>query len=189
MDNRDQWPLSSLRVRNREVCEQFVDSHYASVYRWFLWMTNDAEHAGDLTQETFLAFWASLSAADGNAPGKLWLLSVGRNVWRNTCRARRRSVAVRASELARVAIQSDRSDNPLATSLRSECLADVRCAVAALEPDYREAVALRYWEDLSYAEISRVLEITEELARWRVFQGRRMLRERLKHWAEGVDSK
>jgi len=188
LDNRNQWPLAWLRSQNREVGEQFVDAHYTGLYRWFLWLTNDREWAADLTQETFLAFWTSLRTADGNAPAKLWLLSVGRNVWRNACRARRRSGELRSRELAHGKLQNDQSDGPLASSVRSECLADIRSAVAELAPEYREAVALRYWEDLSYAEISRVLDISEELARWRVFQGRRLLRERLKHWAEGVQS-
>lgn len=188
MDNRDQWPLAWLRSQNREVGKQFVDAHYTGLYRWFLWLTNDREWTADLTQETFLAFWTSLRTATGNAPAKLWLLSVGRNVWRNACQARWRSGELRSRELARGRLQTVQADEPLASSLRSECSADVRSAVPELAPEYREAVALRYWDDLSYAEISRVLDISEELARWRVFLGRRLLRERLKHWAEGVQS-
>ena len=119
MDNRDQWPLAWLRSQNREVGEQFVDAHYARLYRWFLWLTNDREWAADLTQDTFLAFWASLRTADTNAPAKLWLLSVGRNVWRNACRARRRSGELRARELAHGKLQNEPSDEPLSTTRTS----------------------------------------------------------------------
>jgi len=48
-------------------------------------------------------------------------------------------------------------------------------AVAQLSPEYREAIVLRFWEDLDYAEIGEALAISEGLARWRVHQARKML--------------
>ena len=52
-------------------------------------------------------------------------------------------------------------------------------AVAQLSPEYREAVVLRFWEDLDYGEISEALAISEGLARWRVYQARKMLLQKL----------
>ena len=40
-------------------------------------------------------------------------------------------------------------------------------AMATLSPEYREALALRVWEELSYAQIAEALLITPGLARWR----------------------
>ncbi|MBI3466821.1 MAG: hypothetical protein HY000_27730 [Planctomycetes bacterium] len=71
---------------------------------------------------------------------------------------------------------------------RAECAAEVRQAVAALPIEYREAVTLRYWQELSYAEVAQILEVTPELARWRVYRGREILRVQLIAWApEGGD--
>jgi len=52
-------------------------------------------------------------------------------------------------------------------------------AVAALPSDYREALVLRVFEELTYRQIAAALAITEELARWRVHRARLWLRARL----------
>ena len=52
-------------------------------------------------------------------------------------------------------------------------------AVAQLSPEYREAVVLRFWGDLDYAEIGEALAISDALARWRVHQARKILLQKL----------
>src|SRR6185369_11580402 len=69
--------------------------------------------------------------------------------------------------------------NPEQTMLAKEAVRLLERAVANLPPDYREAVVLRFWEDLAYSEIAEVLSISEALARWRVHQARKLLSERL----------
>src|SRR4051794_37222737 len=80
--------LDALRAGTGDDCEAFVDAHYRGVYRFFLWLTNDAESAADLTQESFAAFWESLRKP-GAAPApdlKAWLYGIARNRWRKRCR-------------------------------------------------------------------------------------------------------
>ena len=44
--------------------------------------------------------------------------------------------------------------------LADEVSSAVRCAIDALKPSYREALYLRYFRELSYAEIARTIKIT-----------------------------
>jgi len=48
-----------------------------------------------------------------------------------------------------------------------------------LSPDYRLAVVLRYWYDLSYAEIADMLETTESAIKSRLFRARQALADQL----------
>ncbi|MBI3466822.1 MAG: hypothetical protein HY000_27735 [Planctomycetes bacterium] len=65
MDQPERWSLETLQSRDHKLCEAFIDAHYADVFRWFRWLTNDRERAADLTQETFLSFWSSLQDGRG----------------------------------------------------------------------------------------------------------------------------
>ena len=57
-----------LQLRNpRDGCEPLVSEHYDRLYRWFLWMTNTADDAADLTHDTFMAVWESLDRFDPSA--------------------------------------------------------------------------------------------------------------------------
>ena len=45
-----------LQLQNqRDRCEQLVSEHYDRLYRRFLWFTNSADNAADLTHDTFVA--------------------------------------------------------------------------------------------------------------------------------------
>jgi RNA polymerase sigma-70 factor (ECF subfamily) len=48
-----------------------------------------------------------------------------------------------------------------------------------LPPDYRAAVVLRYWYDLSYLEIAQALDTTESAVKSRLFRARQALADKM----------
>jgi RNA polymerase sigma-70 factor (ECF subfamily) len=61
------------------------------------------------------------------------------------------------------------------TTENREALEMVGRAVADLPVDFRMALLLRVEEGLSFREVARILDTTEETARWRVFKARQKL--------------
>jgi RNA polymerase sigma-70 factor (ECF subfamily) len=49
-------------------------------------------------------------------------------------------------------------------------------ALMDLDPTYRTVVVLKHFRDLSYKEISEILEIPEKTVKSRLFTGRQLLR-------------
>lgn len=156
----------------RELCEEFVDAHYPAIYRFFVWLTNNPDTAADLTQETFAAFWETAGSLAEGPDWKLWLYGIARNRWRKRCRAgaRRTDPLDAALELPDTA---PAPGDAVIASLEAEATAR---AVADLPADYREALVLRVFQELTYAQIAGLLGIGEGLARWRTHQARRLLR-------------
>jgi RNA polymerase sigma-70 factor, ECF subfamily len=172
-DARTRW--------RREEREAVVDAHYRGVYRLLLWLTNDPDAAADLTQETFAAFWESTARqAPAAVPDlKAWLYGIARNRWRKRCRDAR---AARAESIEAEAARElpDQAPGPEVLALAEAEAETVTTAFAALPADYREALALRVFEELGYAEIAALLGISEGLARWRAHRGRLLLRAALR---------
>ena len=57
-------------------------------------------------------------------------------------------------------------------------------AIVKLQPDFREALELRYMSELSYEEIASALNISLSLAKVRVFRAKQMLQEYMKPYIE-----
>ena len=173
--------LERLRRGDRTVCEQFVEAHYRGVYRMFLWLTNRPDAAADLTQEAFAAFWESLGspAVEGAPDPKAWLYGIARNRWRKRCRDARD-----CGGLDDAAAVVDGTPGPEASLIRAVDKERIATAVAALPPDYREALVLRVFEELEYPQIATALGVTEGLVRWRVHQARQRLRAALETMAK-----
>jgi RNA polymerase sigma-70 factor (ECF subfamily) len=51
----------------------------------------------------------------------------------------------------------------------------VRALLDELQPDYRAAVILRYWYELSYEEIAEAMDTTVSAIKSRLFRARKML--------------
>lgn len=175
---RDPCLLERLRTREPVACEAFVDAHYRSVFRFFYWLTNDSDTSADLTQESFAAFWASLAQLeDERAPDlKAWLYGIARNRWRKRCRYSRARDDREGLPLELATDVKDPAPGPENQAIAALDIRAVTQAIAELPPDYREALVLRIFQELSYAQIAETLGIEVGLARWRVHQGRVRLR-------------
>ena len=175
--------LAALRAGCRRACEAFVEAHYRGVHRFFTWLAGDPEAAEDLTQEAFAAFWESLADPKRAVPPdlKAWLYGIARNRWRKRCRDRHPEDASLDTALE----VADGAPGPEAQALATLETEALLRGVTALPPDYREALALRVLEDLTYEQVAAALGIEPCLARWRVHQARQWLRDRL--LAEGKE--
>ncbi|MGV3723857.1 MAG: RNA polymerase sigma factor [Actinomycetota bacterium] len=178
--------LIRLRAREPEACEAFVDAHYRGVYAFLVWLTNDPEAAADLTQETFAGFWVSTARLDpARAPDlKAWLYGIARNRWRKRVRTLLQDSGRVAADLERLLEAPDKGPGPEAVLLTAFDSAELARAVSHLPADYREALVLRAFQEMSYAEIAEALGIGQGLARWRVNRARVWLRQALADGSE-----
>jgi RNA polymerase sigma-70 factor (ECF subfamily) len=185
--------FQTLAAGDRIACELFVRDEYEGLFRWFLWLTNCPHRAADLTQETFTAFWGSLTRTTPDTSPRTWLFAIGRNQWRKDCRDRKshagngdRSFLADASgsddETGDDLFDqiSDSGPSPEEIAEHREFAAALEAEVATLPPDLREVLVLRLWQEFDYDDIAAVQGIKPELARWRFFRARQILRARLK---------
>ncbi len=181
--------LEKLRRGDAAAFERLVAERSPDVYALLYRLTSDAEEARDLTQETFLRAFQSISRFRGDADLKTWIYRIAinqaRNRWR-WWRRRRRDVTVSLDG------NSGNSERPLSASLRNEDAPDpeqetlarereaqLREALLGLRSAYREAVILRDVEGFSYEEIATTLEITIGTVKSRISRGRLELRRKL----------
>jgi RNA polymerase sigma-70 factor, ECF subfamily len=181
--------LESLRRGEAAAFERLVAERSGDVYALLYRLTADVEEARDLTQETFLRAFQSISRFRGDANLKTWLYRIAinqaRNRWR-WWRRRRREATVSLDG-------SDRPDEqPLTGRLQNEAAVDpeqetlarereqqLREALCGLRPSYREAVILRDVEGFSYEEIAETLQINIGTVKSRLARGRLELRKKL----------
>ena len=120
----------------------------------------------DAVQEVFLKL--ALSARDIRDPAKLgpWLGTVARNTAIDLLKAERR----RPEPGHRPPRQT-----PLDALIRDERQKMVLGAVMDLEPDYREAILLRYLHSSSYREMADTLGVPVSTVETRLFRARKQL--------------
>jgi RNA polymerase sigma-70 factor (ECF subfamily) len=149
----------------------YVDQLYATALR----LTRSPSDAEDLVQDTYLkAFRASKQFQPGTNL-KAWLFTILQNTFRNLRRDRgREPVDIDSETVERTPVRADAPD-PEQRLLAQTLDADLRDALEALPPAFREAVWLRDVEDLAYADIAQVLDVPIGTVMSRISRGRRLL--------------
>lgn len=132
----------------------------------------------DLVQETFLRAYDRLETFNPDYRFKTWLLAIANNLGVDTLRRRREVVEFNPETHA------EAIGGPEAQAIRAERSRGVQEAIMTLPETYSVPLILRYTEEMSYAEIADVLDITVQAVKSRLFRARNMLAERLRENGE-----
>jgi RNA polymerase sigma-70 factor (ECF subfamily) len=173
--------LAKFRQGDEEAFVALYRKHKDSVYRFALLVSGSSAHASDITQEAFLHLLQSPGQYDP-ARGTIaaWLCGVARNHARRLMGEREDATdpAELADDEQPLESQVD-NVTPLERVLRNETAEQVRCAIAAIPPHYRDVLVLCELSDMSYAEAAQVCGIDIGTVRSRLSRARAHLAERL----------
>lgn len=118
----------------------------------------DRDDAMDAVQEAYLQAYKAFHTFRGDAQPFTWLC----RITLNECARRGRKKTTRRGREVELEVLREKGVEPAAPDLdqaaveRSGTAAAVRAAVDELSPPYREAILLRYYEDMSYEEIASI---------------------------------
>ena len=151
--------------------DALVELHWDSVYRLVYHLCGNLHDAQDLAQETFVKAIAARGSFRTGTNLKAWLLRIASNSFLDL---RRKKKTARAAPMeAEPAITfPDGVQN-------SELMQMLTAAIQQLDDTQRTVFLLRTNDDLSFREISQILQTTEETARWHMLQARRALMKKL----------
>ena len=138
------------------------------LYRYAFWLARDRAVAEDVVQDTLLRAWRSLESLSDDGAARAWLLTIARREFaRRFERKQLEVVDVAALEAA---------DDPALADADREQVAEVRAAIAALEPDYREPLFLQVVMGYTTEEIARHMDLKPGAVLTRLFRARQKLR-------------
>jgi RNA polymerase sigma-70 factor (ECF subfamily) len=147
--------------------DRYYDMIHAFAYRFCLVETE----ADDIAQETFIRAARSLPAFRGEASFKNWLYRIAHHAATDWARRAGRQVR-REAELA--------NETAIHAQGRFADYTPVHQALRQLPSEWRETVALVFFEEMSHAEAARVLGCAETTVSWRIFRAKRALRKSLR---------
>ncbi len=156
---------------------QLVELYSPRLYRLAFRMTQQAQDAEDLVQETFLRAYRAWPGFDARASASTWLYRICVNAGLDWMRRRRSRPQTAPQEDPPEAVSG--SPDPERLALNREARQRIGAALAGLSPKERAAFALRHCENWSIAEIGAALGLREAATKNTIFRGVRKLRRAL----------
>ncbi|MFO0935019.1 MAG: sigma-70 family RNA polymerase sigma factor [Gemmataceae bacterium] len=164
-----EW-ISAAQRGDRAAFARLVDRYWDRLFRWLVNLARDRHKAEDLTQETFLKALAALESFRPGSNFRAWLFRIGHNNFVNLKRSERRTKVA----LPEDAMAVDQG-GPGGGAADREALSSVAEALSDLSEEFRTALVLHVQEGMAYKDVAKVLNTTEETARWRVYKARQKL--------------
>lgn len=159
-----------------EAFATLVERYKRPVYSLAYRLLGNSADAEDAAQETFVRAYTRMCTYQPTGRFGSWLLAITSH-WCIDHLRRRRAVSLDAIG-AGVTVESTAGaigDLPESLVLVSERQREVRQWVTSVPEPYRTVLILRYWHDLSYAEISESTGLPVSTIRMRLFRARQFL--------------
>ena len=177
MNEESVW-LEQARQGDKAAFGKIINAYQAPVFNLAYRMLNNANEAEEAAQEAFIRAYTRLDSYNPQHKFSTWLLSITSNYCIDLIR-KRRAVLLSIDEPLppHPALMSDRSKSPEAQAVQGEQEVLVQQLLQELPEDYRQAVVLRYWYELSYEEIAEMMETSVSAIKSRLFRARKQLAE------------
>ncbi|HEB12345.1 MAG TPA: RNA polymerase sigma factor [Actinobacteria bacterium] len=149
--------------------EIIVHRYSGAMYRVAYSFCHNTAEAQDLTQETFVKLFKALPKAKLDLPFKPWLYKIAINNALSHIRKKQEKHQVDWTETETTLA----SDDPTDAIVKQN---DLQIAIDKLPFDYQQMIILRAVEELSFEEISGVLDIPAATARTKFSRAKKQLR-------------
>ena len=178
-DAEAQRIAQGLRRRDVTLIDQLVERHQLRLVRYLIYFTGRREHVEDLVQETWLRVLEHGNRYDGRSRFESWLFAIARHLAIDHFRRRRDLSLDTGSSPDKDPLSESPTENepsPFEIAARTEDALRLSVSLNLLDPIYREALLLRFEEDLSLQEIANIVEAPVTTVSSRIYRGLEMLR-------------
>lgn len=168
--------IQEARNGCKESFGQLVEAYQRPVYSVAYRLLGNSGEAEEAAQEAFIRAYTRLDRYDINRKFSTWLLTITSNYCIDLLRKRRALLLSIDDKLpAHPALRSDHRSCPENSAVKREASDSIQSLLDTLPVQYRQAIVLRYWQQLSYDEIALQQQSSVSAVKSRLFRAKRML--------------
>lgn len=160
--------IEKAKKNNQTAFNYLLDTYWNDVYSFLLKRTKNENDTEDITIEAFSRAFDKISSYNSKYNFKTWLITISKNLHIDFLRKKKKSItrtkSKNSDDQSREII--DQSPSPEDIIITKQNLAELLLKIKKLKPHYQEVINLRYFQELTYQEIS--LELNEPMSNIKV---------------------
>jgi RNA polymerase sigma-70 factor (ECF subfamily) len=153
--------------------EELAVPHFARLYNFACWLTQDRASAEDLVQETFMKALKGFSSFRQGTNFRAWMYRILRNTFLTSQAGLKASVSIDSDDAPPEPATIETPESVLLARAEQET---IQTALKELPVNFREIILLCDLEEMSYQEISQALGIPIGTVMSRLSRARRAMR-------------
>lgn len=169
-DDRDRRLVRRCLEGDERAFADLIDHYQKPLFNVALRMVGDHDDARDITQTALIKAFRKLDTYDPKHRFFSWIYRITVNESLNVLSRRERHEILDPDLILE-------QGSPEEEHRQARLAQRVQAAVMELPPDYRQVVILRHFVDLSYREVSSLMDIPEKTVKSRLYTARQQLRD------------
>ena len=151
--------IERARAGNQIAYSQLLDAYWSEVYHFQLGRTQNENDAEDIAIQTFARAFDKIDTYDSRYAFNTWLITISKNLHTDLLRKRKREIADGTAAQHQDAVRRVLDGAPSAEDqlIIEQDLKSLLQHIKKLKPGYREVIDLRYFREMSYAQIAEEL--------------------------------
>ncbi|MNX85076.1 ECF RNA polymerase sigma factor SigW [compost metagenome] len=175
--------IEKAKIGDQVAFTSLLDYYWNEVYGFMLQRTQNETDAEDITIETFAKAFDKISTYNPDFQFNTWLISIAKNVHIDMLRKKRSTLFVditdeEDNQAYNIADSSPSAEDKLITE---QNLSRLLQFIKELKPHYQEVIQLRYFQELSYQEISEELQEPLSNVKIKLLRAKKLLAEIIKN--------
>ena len=174
--------ISKAKEGSQIAFNFLLDHFWNDVYRFQLKRIQNEYEAEDITIESFSKAFDKIHSYDDGYEFVTWLITISKNIQIDRSRKKNASIHIQSSNTSEEQVKRipDDSPTPEDTLIIKQNLAELLGFIKKLKPHYQDVINLRYFQEMSYLEISNQLEEPLNNVKVRLLRARKLLAEIIK---------
>ncbi|WP_298760746.1 sigma-70 family RNA polymerase sigma factor [uncultured Psychroserpens sp.] len=168
---------------NDQIAFNFLlDTFWNTIYGFQLKRTENENDAEDITIQTFSKAFDKIHTYNDKYEFKTWLVTISRNIHIDLVRKQKSTISSRsnANEDDNYYTIIDESPSPEDKLITEQNLTKLLRDIKKLKPHYQEVINLRYFQELTYKEISKHLDEPINNVKVKLLRAKKLLAEIIK---------
>ena len=165
---------------NHQIAFNFLlDTFWNDVYGFQLKRTENENDAEDITIQTFSRAFDKIDTFNENYKFKTWLFAISKNIHVDFLRKKKTSVPHEETDGEKEHFYDviDETPTPEDKIITEQNLAKLLRDIKKLKPHYQEVINLRFFQELSYLEISTKLNEPMSNVKIKLLRAKKLLAE------------
>ncbi len=157
----------------QSILEKLYRQHFNKTFRTAYLVTGDHQLAEDATQEAFLRAFSNLSTLREIEKFGSWVSVIAANYGIDLLRKKKKIIF---TDHISMHASTSPSDSPQESWEKNETAQEIRDALFLLEPEEREILVFKYFNELSIKEIAALTQAPTGTVKSRLFRARKKIR-------------
>lgn len=169
--------IKNAKNNDQSAFNAIVDFFWNDVYGFQLKRTQNENDAEDIAIQTFSKAFDKIDTYNEKYEFKTWLFTISKNIHIDLLRKRKSSIQNRSNHNTTEDYNNiiDESPSPEDKLITEQNLAKLLRDIKKLKPHYQEVINLRYFQELSYKEISEELNEPINNVKVKLLRARKLL--------------